>query len=187
MTKIAEQIKESRQKVINKKKQLEEIRFENEKKNAILFEIDQAVNKYMRAVEKYNGDKELSPEEQEIINRDYIQLHIIVDEKYFKDIEEGYGLYPYNTTKINSNTLADTRLYFDKISNNCIKNEGLKETKTYDKESDPNNTIKIEYTNNNGEDKLKINGEEKDIKDFGFIGDELIKVIGDVNLWDKLF
>lgn len=126
MNKNIEEINKIRELQLSKRKQVEEsnkkLQLENEERNRVLKEVDEIKNKWIEAVKKYDinlseeeNKSKMSPKEIVLCNADYLELPIKVDEKYFKYIEEGYGLYPYNKIIRNYDCIVEnTKLFFTK-------------------------------------------------------------------------
>lgn len=130
MNKNIEEINKIRELQLSKRKQVEEnnkkLQLENEERNKVLKEVDEIKNKWIEAVKKYDinlseeeNRKKMSTKEIGLCNADYLELPIRVDEKYFKYIEEGYGLYPYNKIIRNYDCIVEnTKLFFTKEERN---------------------------------------------------------------------
>ena len=130
MNKNIEKIKEMRELQLSKRSRVEEsnkkLQLENEERNKVLKEVDEIRNQWINAVEKYDinlseeeNRKKMSQKEIDLYNADYLELPIVVDKKYFKCIEEGYGLYPYNKIIRNYDCIVEnTKLFFTKEERN---------------------------------------------------------------------
>lgn len=69
--------------------------------NEFMLLLEEKVNKMQRAVEKFANGKELTPEENELLENKYVVIEKIfkynTDEEVFKNIEDkvnGFGMYP---------------------------------------------------------------------------------------------
>lgn len=178
MNKNIEEINKIRELQLSKRKQVEEsnkkLQLENEERNRVLKEVDEIKNKWIEAVKKYDinlseeeNKSKMSPKEIVLCNADYLELPIKVDEKYFKYIEEGYGLYPYNRVVYSCGctdnvSIKNTKLFFTERERNRYKtyvslNNGHKENKNIINVSE-----QIVKDNNIGE---SFKNESKDIKE----------------------
>ena len=166
MNKNIEEINKIRELQLSKRKQVEEnnkkLQLENEERNKVLKEVDEIKNKWIEAVKKYDinlseeeNRKKMPTKEIGLCNADYLELPIRVDEKYFKYIEEGYGLYPYNKIIRNYDCIVEnTKLFFTKEErNNFYINCIDKNTNGYGSKKIEKST---KYTNKN------IKEDEKD-------------------------
>ena len=186
-----EEIKNLRKEVLDIRKQEEEQRNkDNELRNKYLWDIETQLRIIEKAKLKKEEGKELSPQEKEYFYKDYLELPYMIEDKFFNDVEKATGMFILNTLRYSFNskdiTYENTLLFFEKDKFDKYKNdikEGnkveseIKEGSTKyakkvvnsleDKDNNKNNNSKtIPYSNNNGKENSKVDGEEKDMRDF---------------------
>ena len=186
-----EEINNLRKEVLYIRKQEEEQRNkDNELRNKYLWDIETQLRIIEKAKLKKEEGKELSPQEKEYFYKDYLELPYMIEDKFFNDVEKATGMFILNTLRYSFNskdiTYENTLLFFEKDKFDKYKNdikEGnkveseIKEGSTKyakkvvnsleDKDNNKNNNSKtIPYSNNNGKENSKVDGEEKDMRDF---------------------
>ena len=190
-----EEIKKLRKEVLDIRKQEEEQRNkDNELRNKYLWDIETQLRIIEKAKLKKEEGKELSPQEKEYFYKDYLELPYMIEDKFIDDIEKATGMFILNTLRYSFNsqdiTYENTLLFFEKDKFDKYKNdikEGnkveseIKEGSTkYAKKvvnsleanykninnNKDNNINTKQYSNKDSKETLKVDGEEKDTRDF---------------------
>ena len=190
-----EEIKKLRKEVLDIRKQEEEQRNkDNELRNKYLWDIETQLRIIERAKLKKEEGKELSPQEKEYFYKDYLELPYMIEDKFFNDVEKATGMFILNTLRYSFNsqdiTYENTLLFFekdkfDKYKNdikegNKVESETKEDSTKYTKKvvdsleanykninnNKDNNINTKQYSNKDSKETLKVNGEEKDMRDF---------------------
>ena len=190
-----EEIKKLRKEVLDIRKQEEEQRNkDNELRNKYLWDIETQLRIIEKAKLKKEEGKELSPQEKEYFYKDYLELPYMIEDKFFNDIEKATGMFISTSQEFSIDSkdiiYEGTLLFFEKDKFDKYKNdikEGnkvaskIKEDSTkYDKKvvnsleanykninnNKDNNINTKQYSNKDGKETLKVDGEEKDTRDF---------------------
>ena len=190
-----EEIKKLRKEVLDIRKQEEEQRNKNnELRNKYLWDIETQLRIIERAKLKKEEGKELSPQEKEYFYKDYLELPYMIEDKFFNDIKKATGMFISTTQEFSisskSTTYKGTLLFFEKDKFDKYKNdikEGNKVASEIKEDSTKytnkvvnsleandnninnnkdNNINTKQYSNNNDKETLKVDGEEKDTRDF---------------------